>query len=133
MSLDRDAILGADDLEMVEVDVPEWGDTVWVRTLTGKAKDRFETVSLGEQAKGKKNGALNLETLRARVLVEACVSEKGERLFDVSDIEALGAKSGAALDRVFTVAQRLAGLSNEDVEELAKNSSSGAVGSSPSD
>ena len=53
------------------------------------------------------------------------VNGDGELLFKPGDVEKFGAKNAAALTRVFVVAQRLAGLSGEDVEELAKNSSSG--------
>jgi len=47
--------------------------------------------------------------------------EEGTRLFAAKDMDELGKKSAAALDRIFTVAQRLNGLSGEDVEDLAKN------------
>jgi len=36
-----------------------------------------------------------------------------------SDVKALGEKSAAALERVFDVARKLSGLSEDDVEELA--------------
>ena len=130
-TLGRDAILGADDLETEEVEVPEWKGTVRVRSLTGKERDRFEAGTLGDRAKG--NGAMNLVNLRARLVVEACVNEKGEQLFEASDVEKVGDKNAAALCRVFDVAKRLAGISDDDVEELAKNSLSGPDGSSPSD
>jgi hypothetical protein len=40
----RSQILAADDLPREAVAVPEWGGvTVWVRTLTGTERDRFET------------------------------------------------------------------------------------------
>ena len=131
MSLDRDAILGADDLETEEVKVPEWKGTVWVRTLTGRERDRFEIGTLADPKKG--DGVMNLDNLRARLVIEACVDEKGKRLFGAEDVDAVGAKNAAALDRVFDVAKRLAGISDKDVKELAKNSSSGPGGSSPSD
>lgn len=39
-------------------------------------------------------------------------------------MKALGRKSAAALDRVFAAGQRLNGLTNQDVDELAGNSMS---------
>ena len=42
-------------------------------------------------------------------------------LFYPSDVERLGETSAAALERVFSVGRRLAGMSDQDVEELAKN------------
>jgi hypothetical protein len=37
------------------------------------------------------------------------------------DLEALGAKSAAVLNRVWEKARDMAGMSDEDVEELEKN------------
>jgi hypothetical protein len=52
---------------------------------------------------------------------------------DEGDTFPLGGKSASALDRIFTVAQKLNGLRDEDVDELAKNSSAGQSEDSPSD
>jgi hypothetical protein len=43
----------------------------------------------------------------------------------MGDINTLGQKSAAALDRVYEVAARLSKISKEDVDELAKNSGKG--------
>jgi hypothetical protein len=40
-------------------------------------------------------------------------------------------KSAAPMDRLFSVAQRLSGMSNEDVEELEKNLKSDPTDISP--
>ncbi len=71
--------------------------------------------------------------IRAK-LVALCVihPETGERLFAPEDVDVLGRLSGAALARVFGVAARLGGLTDEDVEELEGNSSAPTGGGSPS-
>ena len=61
------------------------------------------------------------------------LDENNERLFQPEDEFPLGGKSAAALDRIFTVAQRLNGLRDEDVSELAKNSNAGQRDALPSD
>lgn len=119
--LTRDQILGADDLLFEDVPVPEWGGTVRVRGLSGAERDDFEAGVV--QVKGKKT-SMNLRNLRARLVALAVVGADGKRLFADSDVRALGHKSAAALQRVFEAAQRLSGLSDEDVEELTKNSDS---------
>ena len=117
MSLDRDAILGADDLTIEEVEVPEWGGLVRIRSLTGRERDRLEGDLL------KKNGqGVNLDNVRAKLVVATAIDENGKQLFQPGDAAKLGEKSGAALSKVASVAQRLGGLSTADVEELAKNS-----------
>jgi hypothetical protein len=42
-------------------------------------------------------------------------------MFTAGDLEILGSKSAAALDRIFTVSRKLSGLTEEDIEELEKN------------
>ncbi len=119
MILKRDAILGAEDLKKELVNVPEWGGDVYVRCMTGTERDSFESEAYA--VKGK-NVEINKDNFRARLLVRVLVDEKGERVFSDQDMGALGGKSAKCLDRLFTVAMRLNGLSKDDVEDLTKNS-----------
>ncbi len=116
--LSRDAILSSNDLTFEEVDVPEWGGMVRVRTLTGEERDALESSMV--ERHGRKVD-VNLSNLRARLVSLSCVDANGDRLFSDLDIEALGQKSAAALERVFAVARKLSGLSEQDVDELTKN------------
>jgi hypothetical protein len=127
--LSREQILAAADLPREEVLIPEWGGTVWVRTLSAAERDAFEAASV--QARGK-DRSVNLANLRARLAVLCLVDEQGQRLFTDTDAVALGQKSAKALAKVYDVAARLNGLSADDVEELAKNSASGPSAASAS-
>jgi len=120
--LTRDQILTADDILSEVVPVPEWGGEVRVRGLTGAERDRYEASLIEIQGKRRQ---LKLHNVRARLVSLAAVDEEGRRLFDDRDVEALGKKSAAALERVASAAQRLSGLTDADVEELAKNSPAG--------
>ena len=117
--LSRDAILQANDLKSEEVDVPEWGGKVKVRSMTGEERDAFEESTI--QGKGK-NRDVNMRNFRAKLVVRCVVDELGERIFGETDIQALAKKNSGAISRVFDVASRLSGLSKEDVDELTKNS-----------
>lgn len=120
--LGREQILAAKDIQTELVPVPEWGGEVLVRGLSGTERDAFEA-SVVEQ-KGKKT-EYNLRNVRARFVALAVVDEKGERVFaDPNDVLRLGRKSARALERVWDKARELSGLSDEDVEELSKNSES---------
>ena len=130
MILTRDDILRADDIQAEIVDVPEWGGQVRVKGLSGTERDRFEQDSIDQRGKTTK---LNFANIRARLLVLCLVDEQGNRLFQRSDIDLLGQKSAAALNRVFDVARRLSGLNQEDVEELAENFDDGQSDNSTSD
>ena len=120
--LSREAILSVADITVEQVAVPEWGGMVRVKGLTGAERDRFEAVLL--QDKKRPNRLEAYVNFRARLVVLSVVDENGNRLFTDKDVAALGAKSAQALERVYQVASRLAGLNNEDVEELTKNSES---------
>ena len=118
--LSKTAILAAQDLQTEDVEVPEWGGTVRVRSFTGRERDAFEASMVRGEGRDRK---VDLTNMRARLVGLTVIDETGQRLFTDEEVDLLGAKSGAALDRVFAVAQKLNGLSGADVEELSKNSS----------
>lgn len=116
--LTRDQILNVQDLSTEIVDVPEWGGEVTVKAMTGLERDAFEGSLMGT------SGSVKIDNIRAKLVQKTVVDEEtGKQLFSVADIEMLGGKSAAALDRIFTVARKLSGLSEDDVAALEKNSS----------
>ena len=118
--LSKTAILTAQDLQTEDVEVPEWGGAVRVRSFTGRERDAFEASMVRGEGRDRK---VDLTNMRARLVGLTVIDETGQRLFTDEEVDLLGAKSGAALDRVFAIAQKLNGLSGSDVEELSKNSS----------
>lgn len=116
--LSREAILGqAEAGELHEdIPVPEWGGKVRVKALSGIERDRYERSILEEKKSGRFK--TRLEGARAKLVVAAAIDAKGERLFSQADVEALGRKSAAALNRVWEAAARLAGMKEEDLDEL---------------
>lgn len=116
--LTRDLILAADDLAEEDVECPEWGGTVRIRTLTGTDRDEFE-FSLRESRKS--GNTMNVKNIRARLVARSVVDDQGHRVFSDADASKLGLKSAAALDRCFDVAARLSGLGEKDVEEMAQD------------
>jgi hypothetical protein len=118
MALNRDQILEVSDIKSVTVAVPEWGGDVIVSLMTGEARDAWEQ-SLVVSEGGKTR--TNMDNIRARLVAATVVDETGNRLFTDKDIAALGRKSSAALERVCKAAQRLNGLTNDDVEQLKGN------------
>ena len=116
--LTREEILAADDLVHEQVHVPEWGGTVLVAAMSGRARDEFESSLLASRSSDQ--GA-NMRNLRARLAALTCVDEDGARLFSKEDVDSLGSKSAAALDRIFQVAQKVNGIGDDAGEELAGN------------
>ena len=117
MKLSRDAILNASDITTEEVTVPEWGGEVLVRTMTGAERDLYEKSVL---VRNGKNHKVNLENARSKLVILTAVDAQGQRLFSNADMAALSKKNAAALDRLFDVAARLAGITEKDMEEIVE-------------
>lgn len=128
--LTAEQILSADDLVKERVEVPEWGGDLYIKTMSGEERDSFEENIT--KTKGKKVD-VNFKNIRAKLVVKTACSEDGVLLFNDSQVEALGKKSAKALDRCFSKAQELNGLSPTDVEDLAKNSEPDQSGHSTTD
>lgn len=115
--LSRDDIINVSDRKTVEVEVPEWGGSVMVRSLTGRERDNFEASNLN-----KNGGKPDFANFRAKFVALCVVDESGKRLFATrAEIDMLGNKSAAALDRVFTEAQKLNAVSEKDVEDMTED------------
>lgn len=115
--LSRDQIDTADDLPFEDVPVPEWGGSVRLRTLTGAERDAFESSVVSQSGSNRK---VNLKNVRARLVSLCLVDEEGNRLYSDADVAKLGKKSAKVLDRLFDKAQRLSGLTDDDVEGLVE-------------
>ena len=127
--LSKDEILATQDLRTETVEVREWGGSVRLRCLTGAERDAFEA-TLVKEIDGKRMPDMN--NLRAKLLAATIVDEDDQQMFSAADLSALGGKSAVALDRLFTVAQRLNGMSADAVEATVKNSASAPEGASTS-
>lgn len=125
--LTGEEIFAVDDHRLERVDVPEWNGHVFVRTLSGDERDVIEGTV---QDYHKRSPSERLRGLRALLVGKAAVNEKGERLFTDGQIAQLGRKNAAPLDRIFAVAQRLAKLTDNDVDALVGNSEGGPSGAS---
>jgi len=119
MSL-RDDILVADDRPFEDVYVPQWNRTVRIRGLTAADSERFAK-KVGPDG--------DKDVLYTTELVVRCAEdpETGARLFRPEDTDALAEKSGAAMGRLFSVAQRLSGLG--DLDDAKKDSAGEAAAS----
>jgi len=118
MLLNKEQIKSVSDLETQDVEVPEWGGTVRLKSLTGAERDRFEASVVQGQGR---NTTVNMQNLRAKLVAQSAIGEDGKPLFTEEDVKWLGEKSAKALNRLFNVAQQLSGLSESDVKELAGN------------
>jgi hypothetical protein len=120
--LSADEILGADDRRYEVVAVPEWNGEVRLRSLSGSERDEYED-SLVQQVGNKQ--VTNARNARAKLVALCAVDASGQPLFTKAQVIKLGSKSSAALQRLFDVACRMNGFTDDDVKELEGNSDGG--------
>ena len=118
--LSRADLLAACELPRETVHVPELNGDVIVQGMSGVQRDAWEA-SLVE-GRGKKR-RMNTANIRAKLVAQCCVDDHGDRLFTDADVTQLGNSRVDVLNRLFSVAQRLSGVSDEDVDELGASTS----------
>jgi hypothetical protein len=129
-TLKRDDILAVKDIQLEIVSVPEWGGEIYVKGMTGVERDAFEASVVQSRGKGVK---MDLSNIRAKLASLTICDENGQRLFTDADVRELGKKSAAALQRVFAMAQKLSGIGDQDMAELAEGLEANPLEGSPSD
>lgn len=115
----RDQILAAEDQKREKVGIPEWGGPgayVIVKGMTGDERDSYEATILEQKKSGRFK--TRLKGARAKLVVRCVVDDEDKPLFTVMDVDRLGQKNAAVLDRIWEVAARLSGLKEDDLEEL---------------
>lgn len=111
-------ILKRDDRTYERIHVDVWGGDVIVQSLTAGERDKFESSLMVGRGKNQRVSATNM---RAKLVVMSVVDEEHNLMFTESDIATLSGKNAAALDQIFTVACRLSGISDGEIEELEGN------------
>jgi len=115
--LTKEQILGAKDLPIREIPVPEWNGSVRMQTLSGKDRDSFE-----DTIQKRKTGQLiELKGLKVMLLSLTVIDEAGALMFSEADLVKLNEKSSKAINNLFEVATEMNGIGEEAVEELRKN------------
>jgi hypothetical protein len=112
--LSADEILGADDLDYIDVLVPEWTPpgqepaSVRLRSMSAGTAMQFAV----DVADGQKR-----QQAMVRLLVECAIGEDGEPLFAEEHLEALQSKSFKVFQRLQNEALKLNGFATEEGEE----------------
>ena len=69
-TLTADQILAADDLGLLEIAVPEWGGSVFVRVMSVGERDSYEKLWMGKKESG-------VDNFRTEYLFRVRCDEKG--------------------------------------------------------
>jgi hypothetical protein len=109
-------IKAADKKNLLPVEVPEWGLTVWIKQLTVGERDSFEA-----DAFAARKGDGLMDNPRSKFLVRTLCDEQGQLLCKPEEFAELAALSSKPMERLFEQAQKHNRLTNDDVEELGKS------------
>jgi hypothetical protein len=120
----RDLIAGANDIEVRQEEVPEWGVTLELRAFSLDARSGFiDAMGVGqhendEQVKGA------MKRMYPAMLIAACHDpETGAPVFTEEDVPMLLGKNGKVVDRLGDVIMKMNGMTEDAVEEAKKDSS----------
>ena len=124
-ALTADDLLSLEDAEIREVDMSKWwpGRTVFIRSMTARARDEFEASGLRKVGKGNKvRFEPTFEDPRTRLLVQCLCAEDGTLLFTQEDIGRLSVRHAGAIVHLAEIAREINGIGEgDDDEELEKN------------
>lgn len=101
--------------------MPALGGDVWITSMESPDKDAFER-SNAELAEASGTSYGYYDNIRSRLLVRSITDENGVRLLADDDAIALGKAWNPNFEEAFALAKKVNGWSNEDLEEIAKNS-----------
>jgi hypothetical protein len=106
------------------LDIPELEGSVLVKEMTASERDDFEA-SLVERSADGKNQQVTTKEIRAKLIQRTAVNEKHEPMFSLAEVVKLGQMSAKAMDRIYKLSSSMSGITDEDVDEIVKNSASG--------
>jgi hypothetical protein len=125
--LSREVLLSKEVLKIEKVDLGD-DDFVYVTQMTGRERDNFEQ-SLIKKIRDKKGSVTGFEQVtedfRAKLAVCTVCDDNGVLIFQSNDWSTLSQNiSAARLEKIVNAAQKLNAITEEDKENLVKNSES---------
>jgi hypothetical protein len=114
--LTKDQIFNAKDIDIKELEIPEWGGSIFVKEMSVGEIELYQRYAM------KMEDAAEPNVVAFLVSLVAC-DEKGKRIFEgQEDVVRLGMKSARILSRIAAAATEMNALGEDAVEEESKNS-----------
>jgi hypothetical protein len=117
MTLTKEHILAVTP-KLQEIDVPEWGGSVFIRPVT--LAEQAKLADLGVKYE-KGSISVRMKSITLQLVQWAVTDSEGLPLFEAKDIEALMNKSASALLRLQEAILKFSGLTEDSRRELEKN------------
>ncbi len=121
----RDKIRECNDIDFELVDcTKEWGCTIEMRSPTSAETSELEEWAAARtQPDEEKIDPTRFRGMKEKYIVACAFNpEDGKQLFSEADMEWLREKNGKVIERLWTVAQRLVGLTEAEADDLGKSS-----------
>jgi len=116
--LTRDQLLAPREVPLRKLEIPSMGGHVYVKGMTAKERGLFERSF--ENADGTKNKK-RVSEVRQRMVIACCCNESRIPYFTLKDMEMLGNQELNVIEEIVVEAQKLCGMTDDDIEELAGN------------
>lgn len=121
MSTLKDLILGSDDINFRDVEIPEWGGiTVRVKALNDQQLGEYQTKTM--QMRSQKGGDgvdISMQNRRAEIVVKCLYDpETDERVFSDRDATKLAGKNAGVISGLFALINSLSGLDRSFEQRL---------------
>ena len=112
----RSKVLESDDIEEEIITIPQWGIDLLVKGMSGS--DRAKFLKRSSTA-----GEVDLERFYPELVIATCFDPEDpeHKVFEPADRDALGKKSGAALELVATLALRLSGMGPKSIDTVVES------------
>ena len=129
MALTKAQILNSNDIQIKEIPVKEWGDTVYIKQLSRAEQDEYLKRQYGAtrlkqdgRANSQEISAVNIYGHDAYLCACGICDEEGKPLFKPSDIDALKKKNGAVIGRIAIEIIEFSNMTGDDeLEDEVKN------------
>ncbi len=121
-TLSKQDILAVKDQVIKQLDMSKWWPgSIYICSISAKERGLIEAAAARfKETKGRDDSFVRNFTLRMAGM--AMCDENGKRQFSDDEIPQLSHLNAAAIAYIAEEAQKLAGLTKEDIEALAKNS-----------
>jgi hypothetical protein len=113
----KERIVGAADCKTQAVAVPEWGieTGLFIRELSAADMDRFDLFMLSHR----KDGTIQptAKNVRALLVQMSLCDDTGKLVFGPTEVDSLGNKSGAVIDRLYHAVRAFNSMDEEATEK----------------
>ncbi len=124
MSKLSEKIRAVDDASAEEYEIPEWGVTVEIRSITARARARFVASIANPDGTTNVTDPERIEGMWWHVISQTCYDPaSGELVFEDSDQEWLFERNATVVNDLASRAMEISGLGDKAVDEAGKDSS----------